>query len=96
MVDRTISHDWQEESIEAKARWFQSLSLAERMDILCWFTDLMLTANPRIMERQDAQPLTGRIRVLTPAYTQRTWGEIACVGKRVPQMREIRDNHTST
>jgi hypothetical protein len=72
MVDRTISHDWQEESIEAQARWFQSLSLAERMDTLCWFTDLMLTANPRIVKRQDAQPLTGRVRVLTPAYTQRT------------------------
>ncbi len=67
MVDRTISHDWQDENIEAKARWFQSLSLAERMDMLCWFTDLMLAANPKIVERQDAQPLAGRIRVLTPA-----------------------------
>ena len=53
MADRTISHDWQDESIEAKARWFQSLSLAERMAMLCWFTDLMLTANPRIVERKD-------------------------------------------
>ncbi len=50
MVDRTISHDWQEESIVAQARWFQSLSLAERMDILCWFTDLMLTANPNTVQ----------------------------------------------
>ena len=67
MVDRTISHDWQDGSIEAKARWFQSLSLAERMDMLCWFTDLMLAANPKIVERQHDQPLAGRIRVITPA-----------------------------
>lgn len=66
MTSRTVIHDRQEESIEAKARWFQSLSLAERMDMLCWFTDLMLAANPKIVEQKDAQPLAGRIRVLTP------------------------------
>jgi hypothetical protein len=67
MVKQTVIYDRREESIEAKTRWFQSLSLAERMDMLCWFTDLMLTANPKIMEQKDAQPLAGRIRVLTPA-----------------------------
>jgi len=67
MAKRTVIYDRQEESIEAKARWFQSLSLAERMDMLCWFTDLMLMANPKIMEQKDAQPLAGRVRVLTPA-----------------------------
>lgn len=67
MASKTITHNWQAESIEAKARWFQSLSLKERMDMLCWFTDLLLTANPKIVERKDAQPLAGRIRVLTSA-----------------------------
>jgi hypothetical protein len=67
MIERTISHDWQEESIEAKARWFQSLSLKERMDMLCWFTDLMLTANPKIVEQKDAQPLAGRVLELDNA-----------------------------
>ena len=66
MANQTIAHDRQEESLEAKARWFQSLSLAERMDMLCWFTDLMLTANPRIVEQKDAQPLAGRVRIITP------------------------------
>ena len=65
-VKKTITHDWQEESIEAKTRWFQKLSLAERMDMLCWFTDLMLMANPKIVEQKDAEPLAERIRVLTP------------------------------
>jgi hypothetical protein len=27
-----ISHDWNDEILEAKARWFQSLTLQERMD----------------------------------------------------------------
>jgi hypothetical protein len=65
MVVQSISHDRQEESPEAKARWFQSLSLAERMELLCVFTDLAIAANPKIAERKDAQPIAGRIRVLT-------------------------------
>ena len=64
---KTISHDWQEETPEAKARWFQSLSLTERMDLLCCFTDLILSHNPKIAEQKDAQPIEGRVRVLTGA-----------------------------
>jgi len=67
MTSSTVGHDRQEETIEAKVRWFQGLSFAERMDLLCWFTDLILTANPRIMEQKNAQPIAGRIRVLTAA-----------------------------
>lgn len=63
----TVSHDFTEETPEAKARWFQSLSLAERMNILCLFTDLVLENNPLIVERKDAQPVTGRVRVLSQA-----------------------------
>lgn len=59
-----ISHDFREETPEAKARWFRSLSLEERMDLLCTFTDLILDANPGIAERKHAQPASGRVRVL--------------------------------
>jgi len=62
-----VSHDWQEETPEAKARWFQSLSLNERMDLLCWFTDMVLSANPSIREKNDVEPVAGRILVLTQA-----------------------------
>ena len=61
----TVSHDWQEESGEAKARWYQSLSLKERMDMFCWFTGMVLGANPGIVEQKDAEPIAGRVRVLT-------------------------------
>ncbi len=65
----TISHDLAEETPEAKARWFQSLSLQERMDLLCFFTDLVLENNPLIVERKDAEPIAGRIRVLSKAQS---------------------------
>ena len=64
-MNRAVSHDRQEETLEAKARWFQSLSLSERMDLLCSFTDLILAINPKIVEQKDAQPIPGRIRVLS-------------------------------
>jgi len=60
-----VTHDRGEETPEAKARWFQSLPLSERMEMLCLFTDLALTVNPALQERKDAQPVAGRIQVLT-------------------------------
>jgi hypothetical protein len=59
-----ISHDRQEETPEAKARWFQSLSIQERQDLLCYYTDLVLEINPRVAQKKNAQPVAGRIRVL--------------------------------
>lgn len=60
-----ISHDWEEETLEAKARWFQSLSLQERMDMLCFFTDLILTNNPDIVEQKRVEPTSDCIRVVS-------------------------------
>jgi hypothetical protein len=62
---RSISHDREEETPQAKARWFQSLTLAERMDYLCAITDLVLENNPKVAERRNAQSTSGRVRVLT-------------------------------
>lgn len=66
-MQKAISHDRQEETIEAKARWFQSLSLEERMDLLCEYTDMILGINPRIADQKDAEPVEGRILILTKA-----------------------------
>jgi len=60
-----ISHNRDDESIEAKVEWFRSLSVEERMDLLCCFTDLALTLNPDILEKKDDQPFKRRIRVLS-------------------------------
>ncbi|MCP4397675.1 MAG: hypothetical protein GY801_10300 [bacterium] len=61
----TVSHNWSEESLEAKARWFQSLSMSERMEHLCAFTEMIVSINPAIVEQRHAQSLTGRIQVLS-------------------------------
>ncbi len=62
---KKISHNRSDESIESKARWFQSLSLIERMDMLCSFTDLILNNNPEIGKKKNAQPTWGSFRVLS-------------------------------
>ena len=64
-MDFGISHDREDESIEAKARWFHSLSLKERMDLLCSFTELALAVNPNLADGKDAQPIEGRVQVLS-------------------------------
>lgn len=64
-MNAKISHSRSDETIEAKVAWFRSLSLPERMDLLCNFTDLALALNPGILDKKDAQPVKGRIRVLS-------------------------------
>jgi hypothetical protein len=64
---RKVSHDRKEETPEAKAQWFQSLTMAERMDLLCEFTDLALSVNPRLVERKNAQQTGQRIQFLSAA-----------------------------
>lgn len=59
--DASVTHDRSEETMEAKARWFRSLPLSERMDMLCFFTDPAPTVNPALQERRAAQPVAGRI-----------------------------------
>jgi hypothetical protein len=49
-MNKQISHNWNDERIEAKVRWFRSLNLTERMDMLCMFTDMILSVNPELAE----------------------------------------------
>ena len=62
-----ISHDRADESIEAKARWFRALSVEDRMNLLCWFTDLAWTTHSRVAGLRDAQQTSGRVRILADA-----------------------------
>jgi hypothetical protein len=63
--DYSVSHDWAEETPEAKARWFRSLRMADRMQLLCELTDLALAVNPSSPEKKRAQSTPGRIQVLS-------------------------------
>jgi hypothetical protein len=92
-VKPSISHNRAEETLEAKARWFQSLPLVERLDVFCNWVDLALTVNPRLTEQGRAQPLAGRIQVVTkpapPASPSRRRGNI---GKPSPNAAQPQSN----
>ena len=62
-----ISHNIDDETIEAKDRWFCDLPLSERMEIFCRFTDLAFEINPDLAGIKDAQPTKGRVRILSAA-----------------------------
>jgi hypothetical protein len=64
-MNKGVSHSREEESIEAKTRWFRSISLNERMELLCSFTDLALAANPKLPDLKDAQQTNRRIRIVS-------------------------------
>lgn len=68
-MELQVSHSRQEETPEAKARWFQSLPIKERMDLLCFFTDLILEHNPSVADLRDAQPTSRRIRLISKAQS---------------------------
>jgi len=59
-----ITHDREEETIESKVLWLRSLTLAERMDMLCAFTELLLMTNSKILEQCNAQPIEGCVPAL--------------------------------
>lgn len=61
---KSISHTFQDETIEAKTRWFRSLPISERMDLMVEFIELALAVNPDLMEKKDATPVKGRIQVI--------------------------------
>jgi len=64
-MNPTVWHDINQESIEAKTRWFRSLSMADRMEVFCSFVDLALSVNPELKDRNHPQPVTGRVQVLS-------------------------------
>lgn len=62
----SISYSREDESMEAKARWFQSLTLEERMAYFAALTDLILENNPAILEKKrHAKPITRNYIVLS-------------------------------
>jgi hypothetical protein len=62
---QAVWHDRNQESIEAKTRWFRSLSMADRMEVFCSFVDLALSVNPELKDQNHAQPIAGRVQVLS-------------------------------
>jgi len=67
VISVSVTHDFGEESPEEKARWYQSLPLSERMEMLCAFTDLALEVNPSLPDLKDAQPAHGPVQIIAEA-----------------------------
>ena len=61
----SVSHDIREESLQAKAQWFRSLSVEERMDVFVAFTNLILENNPDIVKQKNVRPASERVRVIS-------------------------------
>jgi hypothetical protein len=64
-MEKKVLHDFQAETIEEKTRWFRSLTVQERADILIMFTEIALALNPKLGIKKNAQPVTGRVLVLS-------------------------------
>jgi hypothetical protein len=64
-MNQSISHSRADESIDAKAKWFRSLSIEERMDVFVAFTNLILKNNPEIAKKKHDRPASDRIRILS-------------------------------
>lgn len=64
----SISNSRADESWEAKALWFRSLSLEARMAVFNDLTELILSQQPdAIRNKSHAEPVPGRIQVLAEA-----------------------------
>jgi hypothetical protein len=66
-MEKKILHDFQAETIEAKTRWFRSLTTEERANNLVMFTEMALALNPKLGIKKNAQPVKGRVLVLSKA-----------------------------
>lgn len=64
MKNKGIRTGWENETPESKARWFQSLSEEERMDLMCEFYDLIVENQPDIARRKRASHAQGPVQVL--------------------------------
>lgn len=60
-----ISHSRSEETLEAKARWFRTLSPEKRLEYACAIMDLVRENNPKLLKAQNVRGIPGRVCVLT-------------------------------
>jgi len=59
-----VSHNRDDESLEAKARWFQSLTMSERLAAFAEFYNLALALNPDLVRLKDVPAPSACVRVL--------------------------------
>jgi hypothetical protein len=61
---KEVVHGFDHESLEAKASWFRTLSIPERLQRLSEMYELAIALNPRLREGQDAQRAATSVLIL--------------------------------
>lgn len=59
-----VSHDFSEEDLVAKARWFKGLTVDERLNFFESMMDFVNSVNPKVGRDKHDQPVPGRVRVV--------------------------------
>ncbi|HEV7474227.1 MAG TPA: hypothetical protein VGN90_09260 [Pyrinomonadaceae bacterium] len=70
-MTESVSHSFADESMAAKAKWFRTLSIEDRMNMLIEFTNLILENNPEVAKKKHARPASDRVRVLELANVRK-------------------------
>lgn len=63
-MNPSVSHDRSEDTPEGKARWFQSLTMEQRLAIFMDAFKLTLEINPNIIKANDAGPVRKGVQIL--------------------------------
>ena len=61
---KSISHDRAEETLEAKARWFSTLTMEQRLAQFAEYYDLALRLNPGILNANDVPAPSERVQII--------------------------------
>ncbi len=59
-----LSSSREEETLDAKARWYQSLPLRQRLDVWTEMIELLLAANPDLPRLKDVQHPSPTVRIV--------------------------------
>lgn len=59
-----VAHGFEHETIEAKAAWFRTLTVQERLAALSAMYELAVALNPKLREGRDAARPQASVRVL--------------------------------
>lgn len=60
----SISHSFESETPESKARWFQSLTMDDRARIFCEYYNLAKSLNPNLAEKKNARSAQTGVLIL--------------------------------
>jgi hypothetical protein len=64
MLEPKVIQSREAETIQAKALWFKSLTVEERLDIFCEITEMALALHPELAQGTHVTPLPANTQVI--------------------------------